>query len=290
MNRRQKVICNAFADWSERCREEFTERFLVSQEAKLTERISSDALVAYMEFKLAAQGSESDNEDALKEEFWRVAAEYFSLRVLHGLDWINVRLTQREMLEEKWRAIIESIDACETFVQLGNYLRSRPKLFVLLEDILEVRAKSLNALKTKLKVRLKRECDREIELEFGFKNSYLWFGKEAALSHFDEMVPKSAGRKPKEFSPDAYRARAFVHILNDTNAALERSHLKKTNWKEICEVTLGVGSNSSEFERADSIRWVYKDYFRARNISVPGLLNSLSRGRRRWSELGIHLS
>lgn len=289
MDRRHFVICESFADWSDDCQRQYIERFIETEEARLSEKAKQTAFAAYTAYHDAVQESELLPHYDLKERFWGAASEYFSMRVQDGDDWVSLRLYEKQEHSDKWKEVFDRIDSCENLADLGRFLRARPDLYRLLEDILEVRATSLAGLAKKIKARLEREKALEYDAEFGFENAYRSFGLQSALIHFDRMIPKGPGRKKRKSGPDAYRARAFWNILKATNTRLETCQFKETSWKELCEVTRGVGYEPSEYARAESVRWAYEMYFRAANTSVEGFLNSLSRGRRVLSQLGVEL-
>lgn len=287
MDQRQRIICDTFADWSDDCQTEYKARFIEAPEVVLSETLSQKAMAAYEDYKQTDFWVDAKAHDQAREDFWDAAIDYFSMRVPDGAEIVSIRLYDKEQHVEKWQSIFNSIDECETLIELGRFLRSEPQVFRLLETILEVRATSLENLKKKIVKRLEQERAAEFQSDFGYDSAYRAFGLDAALAHFDAKITKPRGRKKRKFgNPDAYRARTYWKILETTNQALDGENLKLSSWKEICEVTFGIGSDLMSYPRAPAIRWAYDNYFNASNVTVEGFLNSLSRGRSVLAQYG----
>lgn len=280
MSQREQVIRAAAADWASDKR---TAQSLQMEQADVAihiETATKDANSAFNELKKSPVWKNVGQHKNATQEFLQAALPYFRLRIGDGPQMVTHQLQRLSEHASKWASYEDELAELESFIAVGEWLRSNPALFSLLRPVLEVRATSLDQLKTKIKGQLILEGRKEFDAQFGSAPVYEALGKRMAIEQFIESKPAKMGRKTAPLNnKDLFRALEFDQLVIAINQRLTDEDYSAATGEEVCRATLAAGFEFEDFDREDDLRWLYEDYFGAANITAAGFLNSVSRGR-----------
>lgn len=285
MDKREEVIFNIFGDWAAECRRQYVENFENEEEKRHIKELR-DA---------ATEALSHANEDApihwfgqRKDKFERAAYQYF----LHGLH-LGDRLyrAHKERLErfdEKWEFIEGILSKSKTTAEAIESLYEMPlgggsyDGFNLMTSLENDRGYEISILQH---LDLNHFADLIFELKksehderFSEKAVFEKAGRHFATTIF-AANEKSKGRPAKRSNLNTMRAYQIGDLVENINEGLSTAKLELTTIKEVCELTFGDGRKIDEHPQSPDIKWALEVYFRAKNRTVGGFLNSVSRGR-----------
>lgn len=277
---RTKIICDAAADWAEPLRE----KWLKIESDLYTDQAIADATShaqsAYEAHKRCDRSRNAIQFEQSRQAFFEAAEQYFRLRVHIGRTMVRNRIFEIDHHRERWDALFDTLQACKSYSEIEHWLDENETLRAQISHAVRMEEDSVEQIKARISKAINAMRSKDYEDNFGANKIYVELGKEAALRHFDDLQPKSIGRKSKDSpSPDVGRAYEFSNIIVAVAERLSANQLDEASDSEICEVLFKTGFNPALYTRAEVIRWLLNVHLNAEGISVRGFLNSISRGR-----------
>lgn len=286
MNEREAAICDFFADWSSEIHRQFSENHDPARFKEPIKEIRDNAKDAYRKKQECWDDRSMNGYSEAEENFHEAAYQYFLHRLHLGDGLYESAIYRLDSFFHNWNSLEQIIAVSESIADVLERTIYQSTDFKMVDHVLanstyEDNIEDFPKFKTDLAIKKEEEW----ESQFGKKAVFEEVGRFYASKHFSQML-RGRGRLKKSWgdNPDTFRAFQLTRLVNKMNSELESQGFVSTTITEVFEMLIGQSSILHKYARKDEIEWTLNEYYMVKNITVRGLLNSVSRGKQLLTE------